>query len=508
MDVVRSSELESVQGADAFPRDARDVEGAATRSDAEGRPDALRAIARRERTYRVALALADALAGAGAFAVIFGMLWPARLRLEFLIVMPLVVAVAKLQGLYDRDDMLVSKSTLEELPALVNLATLLALISWLARKLVVSGAPKTRELLALWVALVALLALARFIARLIAARIAPPERCLLIGSELLRRQLEPKFSGRRAELVGAIPVREVAADHGLLRHSVSGLGVQRVVVSLSDHGDPEETIDVVRGATANGLRVSLLPSSLGVVGSSVAFDELGGVPLLGVPRFGLTRSSRAIKRAFDLAGASLALALAGLPMVVIAIAVKLSSPGPIFFRQTRVGRDDRQFRMVKFRTMVEGADGMKAALAHRNEAGGGLFKIAEDPRVTPLGRLLRASNVDELPQLWNVLRGDMSLVGPRPLRRRRGPARHRLRPPAPAPDPRHDRALAGPRLSSHPALGDGQDRLPLRRKLVAVGGHENPAPDDRLRGLPPRPLGLDSDDACQQQLKLLLIASR
>jgi lipopolysaccharide/colanic/teichoic acid biosynthesis glycosyltransferase len=100
---------------------------------------------------------------------------------------------------------------------------------------------------------------------------------------------------------------------------------------------------------------------------------------------------------------------------MIAVAIKLISPGPVFFRQRRMGKDNVPFEMLKFRTMVDGAEYHKPALMDRNEAGGGLFKIQDDPRVTRVGRLLRRTSLDELPQLFNVIRGDMALVGPRPL---------------------------------------------------------------------------------------------
>jgi lipopolysaccharide/colanic/teichoic acid biosynthesis glycosyltransferase len=116
---------------------------------------------------------------------------------------------------------------------------------------------------------------------------------------------------------------------------------------------------------------------------------------------------------------------------MLAAAVKLTSPGPVLFRQKRVGRDDQHFEMLKFRTMVDGADAQKGELRELNEAGGGLFKIAEDPRITRVGGYLRRTSLDELPQLLNVLRGEMSLVGPRPLvvdedSRVEGWQRHRL----------------------------------------------------------------------------------
>jgi lipopolysaccharide/colanic/teichoic acid biosynthesis glycosyltransferase len=129
--------------------------------------------------------------------------------------------------------------------------------------------------------------------------------------------------------------------------------------------------------------------------------------------------------------AALLLVLLAPVMAGVALAVKVSSPGPVLFRQPRLGRDGRPFTFLKFRTMVSDADARLAEVADRNQADGLLFKIFEDPRVTPVGRFLRRTSLDELPQLWNVLRGDMSLVGPRPLPigldELAGEARRRLR---------------------------------------------------------------------------------
>jgi lipopolysaccharide/colanic/teichoic acid biosynthesis glycosyltransferase len=121
------------------------------------------------------------------------------------------------------------------------------------------------------------------------------------------------------------------------------------------------------------------------------------------------------KRSLDVAGASLGLFLLAPLLAVIAAAIKLTSPGPVFFKQRRAGRGGQPFWVYKFRSMVVDAEAQQAALRARNERDGPAFKIANDPRITRLGRFLRATNLDELPQLWNVLRGDMSLVGPRPL---------------------------------------------------------------------------------------------
>jgi lipopolysaccharide/colanic/teichoic acid biosynthesis glycosyltransferase len=118
---------------------------------------------------------------------------------------------------------------------------------------------------------------------------------------------------------------------------------------------------------------------------------------------------------FDVLGASLGLLAVSPLLLVIAVAVKLEDGGPVFFRQQRVGRHGQRFLMLKFRTMIPNADALKDSLRERNEAKDGLFKIAADPRITRVGRLLRSSALDELPQLWNIFSGEMSLVGPRPL---------------------------------------------------------------------------------------------
>jgi lipopolysaccharide/colanic/teichoic acid biosynthesis glycosyltransferase len=206
---------------------------------------------------------------------------------------------------------------------------------------------------------------------------------------------------------------DVGAAAAALRRLVGELRVHRVVIESSE-AHPQATLDFVREAKGIGARVSLLPRVLEVVGSSIEVDDVHGLTLLGVRHFGLSRSSIAVKRSFDLFGAGLGLLVLSPVFLVIAVLVKLDSPGPVFYRQIRIGRDGRPFRMWKFRTMVDGADAMKAPLRERNEADG-LFKIAGDPRITPVGGVLRHYSLDELPQLINAVRGEMSLVGPRPL---------------------------------------------------------------------------------------------
>ena len=187
------------------------------------------------------------------------------------------------------------------------------------------------------------------------------------------------------------------------------------MIIAPDTADQDETLEAIRLVKALGVRVSVLPRLLEAVGSSSTFDEIDGITLLGVRQYGLSRSSELLKRLMDLAGATVGLVLLAPALLALTIAIKLDSRGPLFFRQPRVGRGGRTFHMIKFRSMVHGADRVKAQLRQQNEVEGGLFKIREDPRITRVGRFLRHTSIDELPQLLNVVMGHMSLVGPRPL---------------------------------------------------------------------------------------------
>ena len=242
------------------------------------------------------------------------------------------------------------------------------------------------------------------------------ERCLFVGDANTFHHVGAKLSHtKHAELVDYVPIDEALHHEGRSLHAIAhDRNVHRIIIAANHAGENDATLNLVREAKATGLRVSILPGILGAVGSSVVFDDLWGVTVLGVPHYGLSRSSSALKRAFDLAGAIPLTLLFAPVMALAAVLIKLDSRGPVFFRQTRVGRDGDHFLIFKFRTMVDGADAMKHELAEHNEADG-LFKIADDPRITRVGTWLRKSCLDELPQLFNVLRGEMSLVGPRPL---------------------------------------------------------------------------------------------
>jgi exopolysaccharide biosynthesis polyprenyl glycosylphosphotransferase len=376
--------------------------------------EAVQEVRSRERCYRRSLVVADVVAAYSAVWVAITLVGGGALRPLFLVIAPVIVLAAKLGGLYDRDELVLDHSTLNELPRLVNLATMLALVFWLARHYVVVGVPTTLDLLMLWVLLTAALVVARTLARLAARTLAPVERCLLIGRHNVFEQLQRRFEGYKGVgLIELVKPEDIAQDHTMLREIAERDNIHRIIID-TDATDASTTLETVRAANATGLQVSLVPSLLGAVGGSVVFDDIGGLVLMGVPRFGLSRSSHALKRAFDLSGATMVSILATPLVLILAIAIKLDARGPVLFSQTRVGRDGMPFRMFKFRTMIDGADRLKESLRSHNEADG-IFKIEADPRITRVGRLLRRTGIDELPQLLNVLAGDMSLVGPRPL---------------------------------------------------------------------------------------------
>jgi lipopolysaccharide/colanic/teichoic acid biosynthesis glycosyltransferase len=151
-----------------------------------------------------------------------------------------------------------------------------------------------------------------------------------------------------------------------------------------------------------------------MMGPAATVDHLEGITLIGINTPSLARSNRVVKRAMDVIGASLLLAVSAPFWIAAAVAIKLESPGPVLFRQTRIGRGGKPFRLLKFRTMVRDAEARRDELLAQSRQAGWL-DLEHDPRVTSVGRLLRTTSLDELPQLWNVLRGEMSLVGPRPL---------------------------------------------------------------------------------------------
>jgi exopolysaccharide biosynthesis polyprenyl glycosylphosphotransferase len=377
----------------------------------------------RERRLRRTLALADA--GALAWALLATVVFasPDPLTPLSLLLIPAIIGAAKILGLYESDDQRIRKTTVEELPRLAQLGALLILGIWLGDQFLIGGEAGKDQALVLGATFIVGAVLGRRAARRVVNRGRSPERCLFIGDTSSYRRLRAIFDRHHlfSELVEGVAMTDVIVDSKTDRRvdseavleMIARAGAHRLIIG--PHGlSNAMTFELLEAARDAGTRVSLLPDMLEVVGSSVDFDDLFGVTLLGVRRTDLSRSSRRLKRAFDLAGATLVLIVSAPMMVLIALAIRIDSPGPVLFRQWRVGREGEPFRILKFRTMVDGADRLKDQLRELNEADG-LFKIFDDPRITRVGRFLRRTSLDELPQIFNVLLGQMSLVGPRPL---------------------------------------------------------------------------------------------
>jgi len=176
----------------------------------------------------------------------------------------------------------------------------------------------------------------------------------------------------------------------------------------------DQIVDLVAACAAARVRARIVPDLFQMSLNHVDLESLNGIPLIGVQEMAISGWRQRSKRGLDVVLAAVCSVVASPLLLVIALAVKLTSDGPVLFRQQRVGRDGRVFTLFKFRSMHPGADDHRDGLRHLSDTTGPIFKIRRDPRRTPVGRILRRASLDELPQLWNVLRGDMSLVGPRP----------------------------------------------------------------------------------------------
>jgi exopolysaccharide biosynthesis polyprenyl glycosylphosphotransferase len=242
------------------------------------------------------------------------------------------------------------------------------------------------------------------------------------GEHLLHlyRTLGLGRSGIDYEFVGAIaaspgeinlPVLGRMED---LRRILADEEVDELIVTDSDFSE-RQLLEVVELAHRNGVQVRIAPKTTDLLVQRAQFVPGQGVPLFDLRPPVLVGTDWLLKRSFDLVVSALVIVL-GLPIwLAIAAAIKLGSRGAVFYADRRIGLGEREFGMLKFRTMYLDAAERQAELESQNEAGGALFKIRDDPRVTPIGRLLRRYSLDEIPNTWNVLRGEMSLVGPRPL---------------------------------------------------------------------------------------------
>ena len=387
----------------------------------------------RDRALRRSLAISDLVAAIVAVLfVVNPTVWGPgmSLRVTDVLLVPFVIFAAKAIGLYDRDQHVLRKTTLDEVPSLIYLSVLYALTVWLAEDLLFTGWLTRPQVFTLALTTFVLATVGRALVRTVVTKMTRRERCLLVGAPDDTSRIVDKLEtspGVNAVVVGSAalefgesPSPHDSGDRSLrngrdLAQMIVAKHAERVIIAPDSH-DQEEILDVIRLIKALGIKVSVLPRLLEVVGSSSTFEDVDGITLLGVRQYGVfSKSSAALKRAMDVVGAGVGVVLLAPLLLMLALVIKLDSRGPVFFRQRRIGRQGELFRMLKFRSMVKDADTIKSQLRDRNEVQGGLFKITDDPRITRVGRFLRRTSLDELPQLFNVLGGSMSLVGPRPL---------------------------------------------------------------------------------------------
>jgi exopolysaccharide biosynthesis polyprenyl glycosylphosphotransferase len=388
----------------------------------------------RDRAVRRLLVLADASAIALALLITFSGQPDMWSYVGWgLLVVPLCLVIHNAYGLYNRDIKRMSQGSVDDLPGLAHALLLGCLLIWLYFHLVPSGTIHFKHILVFGLVTLVSALVFRAAARRTVQRRLGPEQVLLVGDDdamaMLAGKLasHPEYGVQPVGHVGAAgraPTALGARAFSLLRplgnldalnidEVVGEHGIHRVIVS---HGDvpAEDFLKLVRRAVELGVKVAVVPQPFDAMGPSVEVDNVEGLTVFGMSPPVLGRTSRAIKRGMDIAG-SLILLLACAPaLAAIAVAIKLDSRGPVFFPQQRVGRGGRRFILLKFRTMAVGADRLVDGLQAESRDPDWLL-LEDDPRVTRVGRILRRASLDELPQAWNVLKGEMSLVGPRPL---------------------------------------------------------------------------------------------
>jgi exopolysaccharide biosynthesis polyprenyl glycosylphosphotransferase len=350
----------------------------------------------------------------------------------FLLSVPCWLALAGLYGLYEGDRLRADTTTLDDFWLLFHAITVGGWLVFVATRLTDTVRASERRLILFWFLALVVLPLGRALMRIfIRSRVAFVQRTLIIGAGLVGQEIARKLRrnpGYGLELVGFVDNDPLPLHHELSNIPVLGStddlpdivrreGIEHVMLAFTGDGH-DAGLDVVRTCNDLDVELDIVPRLFEVVGSKAQFHSLQGTPLLGLTPPVLSTSSRIAKRTVDLLGATIGLVLLSPLFAVAAIAIRLNSTGPVLFRQERIGRGQTPFTILKFRTMVVDAEDRKAEVAHLNahlSTDGRMFKIPDDPRITSVGRVLRKYSIDELPQLWNVLRGDMSLVGPRPL---------------------------------------------------------------------------------------------
>jgi exopolysaccharide biosynthesis polyprenyl glycosylphosphotransferase len=339
--------------------------------------------------------------------------------------MPVIVLSAfALNGLYRRWSYQVLSSSFTELRAIVFSLGLAGSVT-LGIDHLWAGLDRTASVDSVTVVVAFLLTVAtvtaiRALTR-VALRASRLGRCrtIVLGSGMMADQLIQRLiADRRVELVGAVdddprPGTQVLGSSGDLLRIVEERRIDQVLVGFS-RTHPLRLTEILQRLPEH-VAVAVVPRYFELLSWRCTVDEIGGVPVIDVAPPSLSLTARVAKRVFDLMVALLLSLVTSPVLVCAAIAIKVTSPGPVMFRQTRVGRGRRSFQIWKLRTMTVGAEEARSSLELANEVDGPLFKLTEDPRVTRVGAFLRKTSLDELPQLFNVILGQMSLVGPRPF---------------------------------------------------------------------------------------------
>ena len=352
----------------------------------------------------------------------------------FLGALPVWVVTAKLAGLYDRDEERTDHSTVDDVLGVLQLLTLGTWLAYAGVSVTDIGTPQLRKFFVFWCAAVALVTAGRAVARGICRRLpAYVQEAIIVGAgdigQIVARKIiqHPEYGIRVVGFVDTVPKPIVPSlDHlpligrpDDLPALVERMGIERVIFAF--WGEPHErTLSLIRALRDYPVQVDVVPRLFELIPSTADFHALESMSLISLPPQRLSSSSLLMKRTMDVALAAVGLVLFAPLLLVIALLIQVESRGPVLFRQERMGKGDRKFSMLKFRTMVVDADERKEDVAHLNKhsLNGGdprMFKIPNDPRTTRVGRFLRRYSLDELPQLWNVLRNEMSIVGPRPL---------------------------------------------------------------------------------------------
>jgi exopolysaccharide biosynthesis polyprenyl glycosylphosphotransferase len=356
-----------------------------------------------------------------------------RELLFFVGALPVWVVLVKLYGLYDRDDALAHNSTVDDLPGAFHVLTFGSVIVFGIGHLLGVYHWDLRTLFAFGLFAIAFVIAGRLAVRAICRRLKSlAQNTLIVGAGEVGQLIAKKLANHpeyHLDFVGFVDTQprprplahaplELLGTPQELPEIVRRHEVDRVIIAFPSHSDTE-MIDLIR-LTQSDIQIDVVPRLFENLSRTVAVHAIEGIPLLGLAPPRLSRSSNLIKRVTDIALSIPLLVLLSPLFAVVATLIKLDSRGPVFFRQVRVGAEDLPFRIYKFRTMYTSAEARKGEVAHLNkhaQPGGDprMFKIPDDPRVTRFGRFLRKTSLDELPQFLNVLKGEMSLVGPRPL---------------------------------------------------------------------------------------------